>query len=65
LPTRGRKIRPAGLNIIIGEGLTDDEIVDAFAHLLLGLSRERPTIAHAPGESPSQETRGREPNHGY
>jgi len=25
----------------VGEGLTDDEIVDAFAHLLLAISRDK------------------------
>ena len=59
----GRRGSPT-VSVQIGEGLTDDEIVDAFAHLLLALSREGSTIAQAPGESPSQAIGGEEPTHG-
>jgi alkanesulfonate monooxygenase SsuD/methylene tetrahydromethanopterin reductase-like flavin-dependent oxidoreductase (luciferase family) len=45
-------------SIMLGLGETDDEIVDAFAHLLLAVSRERPAIAHAPGASSPRETGG-------
>ena len=51
LSARGRPCRPATFAVSIGEGLTDDEIVDAFARLLLAVSRERPAIASASGAS--------------
>jgi hypothetical protein len=45
VPARRQPARPCSFNVTIGEGLTDDEIVDAFARLLLAVSRERPAIA--------------------
>jgi hypothetical protein len=60
---RQRRQAPA-FSITIGEGLTDDEIVDAFARLLLAVSRERPAIASASGASSPRAYGGEEPNHG-
>jgi hypothetical protein len=62
--TRGQQARPGSFAVTIGEGLTDDAIVDALARLLLAVSRERPTIASASGASSPRETGGEEPNHG-
>lgn len=50
--------------VTIGEGLTDDEIVAAFARLLLAVSCERPAIASASGASSPRAHGGEEPNHG-
>jgi len=44
--------RSPSFTITTGEGLTDEEIVDAFAHLLLSLSVEKPAIAPATGAEP-------------
>jgi hypothetical protein len=49
--------------VTIGEGLNDDEIVDAFAHLLLAASCERPAIAQAPGASSPRAIGGEECSH--
>jgi hypothetical protein len=51
-------------NVTIGEGLTDDELVDRLARLLLAVSRERPAIASASGASSPRAHGGEEPNHG-
>jgi hypothetical protein len=59
---KGRSGSPT-FTVTIGEGLTDDAIVDAFAHLLLAVSRERPAIAHAPGASSKRAIGGEEPCH--
>ena len=42
------------LSITFGEGMSDDEIVDHFARLLLAVSSDRPAIAHSPGASSSR-----------
>ena len=55
----GRRGSPT-VSIKIDEGLTDDEIVDAFARLLLAVSRERPAIAQAPGASSPRAIGGEE-----
>ena len=59
----GRRGTPA-FTVTFGEGLTDDEIVDRLAHLLLAVSRERPAIAQALGGSSPHAIEGEEPNHG-
>jgi hypothetical protein len=60
---RGTKARSGSFAVTIGEGLNDDEIVDAFAHLLLAVSRERPAIAQAPGASSPSDYGGEDPSH--
>lgn len=50
--------------VTIGDGLTDDELVDRLANLLLAVSCERPAIASASGASSPRAIGGEEPNHG-
>jgi hypothetical protein len=61
-----RQRRPApSFTVTIGEGLTDDAIVDAFAQLLVAVSQERPTVRPAPAGDCSHVIAGdKEPNHG-
>ncbi len=64
MPARRARRPDPTFSVSIGDGLTDDELVDRLAHLLLAVSCERPAIASASGASSLRAIGGEEPNHG-